>query len=155
MIYSTKLVITAAILSLFAIGLTLATSRNLSTMFLFLFSCLGLALCYCFHECRWASIFALLNFIMAVNAFDLVGLIIIGSKFSLTLERHWGGPFTTVNVCGILLFIIYATLSFIGWLLYKEFFKQSAQPGQISGQGAMFNNGNSTGVYGHGEYDNW
>lgn len=76
---STKLVMIGAILSVVAIALTLASTKSISSMFLFLFSCLSLALCYCFRECRWASIFALLNLILAINSFDLVGLILIGS----------------------------------------------------------------------------
>jgi NADH:ubiquinone oxidoreductase subunit 6 (subunit J) len=153
---ASKLMLFSSIITAAVFIFTLVSSRGGYSLFLLLIMVFALVMCYCFKDRQYASMFSLFNLILAVNAFDLVGLIIIGSKISHYSERLWGGPFTSHNIFGILIFLGHAILSYLGWLLYSEYSMRTAvQTGGFPGQPATFDNGNGTGVVGDGQFDNW
>lgn len=150
-----KLVLYAGIIITTILILVLVQGKS-SSIFLMLFMVLTLVLCHCYKDCRYATMFALFNLILAINAFDTVGLILIGSNILAYAEKLWGGGFTSYNIISIVVFIGYAALSYIGWLLYQEYSSMASYAADpFRSQPATFDNGNSTGIVGGGQYDNW
>jgi len=152
---ASKLVLYAGIITATIFILVLVQGKGNSGFFMLLLMVLALVLCHCYKDCRYASMLALFNLILAVNAFDIVGLIAIGSNTYLNAERLWGGSFTTYNIIAIFIFVGHAVLSYIGWLLYQEYSKLSPTVAGTFGQPVFFDNGNATGVVGGGQYDSW
>lgn len=92
-----KLALFAGIISATLIILVLVQGKGASSIILLLFMVLALVLCHCYKDCRYATMFALFNLILAVNAFDPVGLILIGSTRTL-MQNGFGvadSPLTT------------------------------------------------------------
>ena len=87
---ASKLVLYAGIITATIFILVLVQGKGSSGMMMLLFMVLALVLCHCFKDCRYASMYALFNLILAINAFDTVGLILIGSKPPLLYRKAMG-----------------------------------------------------------------
>lgn len=77
---ASKLVLFAGIITATIFILVLVQGKGPTSIFLLLLMVLALVLCHCFKDCRYATMYSLFNLILAVNAFDSVGLILIGSN---------------------------------------------------------------------------